>query len=146
MRNGKQKKKHRVGTQKIGSFTVPDESKTRFSFEKIDRRHTVFSLSKCTQAFWLALVETLQFWECKAIDDFLQEDYQESRHGIRFDRTISPDGFPGIDPEQLSSFQFSIGDRELGWRAYGYIYDRKFYIVWLDTEHALYTRADGNRI
>jgi hypothetical protein len=146
MRKGKQSKKHKAKLQNIGPFTVPDERKTRFSFERIDLNHGVFSLSKCNQDFWLALVETLKHWECTAIDDFLKEEHQESRHGIKFERTIEQNGFPGIDTEQLIPFQFPIGDRDLSWRAYGYISQQMFYIVWLDTEHALYKKADGSRI
>lgn len=127
----------------VPPVTVPDEKKTRFSFEKIVLNHHVFTLSKCNHDFWVSLVETLQKFECMALDDFLQEDHQGARHEIRFEKTIEPGGFPDVDTEQLIPFQFPIGGKASRWRAYGYISQQMFYIIWLDTEHALYAKANG---
>jgi len=85
----------------------------------------------------MSLIETLQNYESWAFDDFTKEDHQESRHEINFGKTIA-DGFPGVDNEQQIPFQFAIGGRTTKWRAYGYISSPMFYLVWLDTEHALY--------
>lgn len=74
--------------------------------------------------------------------DFTTDDYDQARHDIVFDQTTVPTGFPNVDTEQLSPFQFGIGDMWRGWRVHGYIALETFYIVWLDTDHLLYGRTN----
>ena len=132
------RRRHKRKHIELPNISVPDERKTRFSFEKIDFNHAVFSLDKCTQEFWVALVETLKQLESMDLAVFLESSFPDARHEIDFSKTIERDGFPGIDTEQQIPYQFPIRDKSTPWRAYGYVSYQIFYIVWLDTEHCFY--------
>ena len=140
MVNRKPGKKHRKNNS-VPEPDVPDDKKTRFSFEKLDTGHDKFALSNCGGEFWIELVQTLREAESISFDRFVERDHAQARHEIDFDKTIAPDGFfPGFNSDQLIPFQFPVplNNKKKGWRVYGYYANGFFYIVWLDVCHALY--------
>lgn len=79
------------------------------------------------------------------VDQSLDQNNDEHRHVIDFAETTET-GFWHLDTEQLAylkPWQFQVGAEES--RVAGFIVDDTFYIVWLDYNHALYTRQPRPR-
>lgn len=84
-------------------------------------------------------MQELQRYSFFTVDLFVEDDHADGRHVIDFEETTEPGGFKGMSGgEDSVAWQFALGQRQLGFRVVGYIVDDTFFIVWLDSNHALY--------
>jgi hypothetical protein len=125
----------------IPHVQLPQESSLLiFSFKHLDCAHPKFALSKCSADYLIALLETIQKYSSWTVDDFKNQNNDEARHTLWFPDTTEPDGFLGLEQDQLAyheSWQFGINPPKTLWRVHGILIDDTFYIVWLDPEHQL---------
>ena len=105
-------------------------------------------MQKCSDGFMRRLVETIHRYSCFTVEQFKEPDPNDPhRHQIYFPKSNQKDGFPGIDPTTTDlwtdeAWQFALSEStmppEHAWRVHGFISKDTFYIVWLDSAHALF--------
>lgn len=122
---------------------APPRQPLRFSFRHFHPDHPKFQLESCERDFLSELINRLAVYSSWAQEDFRDQNNNEHRHVIDFDRTTEKDGFtsaPGIDSDQLAyleAWQFEVRPMT-DWRVHGFVSDDTFFIVWLDPLHKLY--------
>jgi len=80
-----------------------------------------------------------------SVDHFKIPDNKACRHTIDWAITNIPTGFASSKPDDIGTdeaWQFGLQDEEgnvkkTPYRVHGYVYERTFYIVWLDHNHFL---------
>jgi len=124
------------------------ERPLRFSFKHLDIKSQKFSPTKCCNEYFQKLFCSLQKFSTWKVSDFTDQNNNEHRHIINFSETSEPEGFESafeLDRDQAGyaeGWQFSVDQDQpwSDWRVQGVLIDEVFYVVWLDSEHALYNR------
>lgn len=76
------------------------------------------------------------------VDEFTHQNNADARHTIDLECTAEPEGFDEIMArfDFSEAWQFGVGEKSNGWRVYGLLVDITFMVIWLASEHNLYTR------
>lgn len=123
-----------------------DDRPLRFSFKHLDCNNLKFHLSRCSAEYFHKLFEILYRFSNWTVGDFIDQNNDEHRHLIDFEKSSERDGFqhiPEIDSEQFGyheGWQFGVHPEVHWnrWRAHGILVDDTFYLVWLDQDHQLF--------
>jgi hypothetical protein len=113
-----------------------DDRFVKFSFKYLETDCNEFHVGKCSGEFLVALVRRLREYSSMPVDSFLDQENDHHRHIIDFRQTR----FPHVNLEQLAyeeSWQFQVAPWT-DWRVYGILVQDTFFVMWLDTDHALY--------
>ena len=135
------KKKRRIPAPQF-----PASKALTFSFKYLETDSAKFPMLKCDQSFWTHFAETIKRYCSFTVDDFRDQNNNEKRHTIYWPETTEPEGFTCLDQDTLrleEAWQIPVCPGEHapprgGWRAYGFLLENVFYIVWLDTKHQLW--------
>lgn len=138
-----------MASKRRGTIPVPQLPPTKnlsFSLKHLDSESAKYHVDRCNLEFCQALFASLRRYGAFTVDQFIDQNNQDGRHIINFAETTDPDGFTCLDLENLrqeEAWQIRLcpevhAPPESGWRAYGFLLDDVFYLVWLDPFHRLY--------
>lgn len=124
---------------------LPTEDRAlRFSFKYLDLEHSKFRYADCPPEFLESVWHELKRLSGWPVSEFCRYQNERANHPIHFAETSEPDGFAGLDPEQLGyaeAWQFCPRPRT-DWRIHGILIEDMFYLVWFDPHHRLYPKQN----
>jgi len=112
----------------------------KFSFKYLTDENPKFLYNEHDGIYFLKLIERLKSISTMKISEFRQGGSKSLRaHPIDWQKT-SEDGFGLPDENQLAeeAYQFALSSNEYG-RVHGFLIQNRFYTVWLDKDHKLYS-------
>lgn len=113
----------------------------KFSFKYLSSSNSKFLFNQHDGSYFLKLIERLKAISAMSINEFRQNGSKALRaHRIDWDKTTEAGGFGIANEDQLVSepYQFALSSNEYG-RVHGFLIQNRFYIVWLDKAHLLYS-------
>ena len=112
----------------------------KFSFKYLTTKHEKFNYNSQEAGYFINLIERLRDVCMMEITAFLNTRSQGLRaHPIEWEFTTENEfGLPAEEDLVDTPYQFSLSANEYG-RIHGFIIDNRFYIVWLDRKHELYS-------
>ena len=134
----------------------PDEKQyanrpVQFSFKYLVSDHELFPLTRCEAKFLAALLTKLQFYGRMPVNEFVNPNNRDHRHQFNFSDMKVPTFGVNVDGDEIdeqeqideNAWQFSISDEaQSKWRIYGFMAGYRFFIVWLDPNHAILASSD----
>ncbi len=113
-----------------------------FSFRFLKEKPKKFTYTKQGRKYFIALIERLKELSENITFENLHSVKDSTRrfHSINWSSPKVSENTFGLEPEyDDEAFQFSTSTTN-GWRIHGFILNKVFYIVWLDSNHKLYPR------
>ncbi len=134
-----------MASSRIKAREVPQEVRLlTFSFKYLSCFHPGFAIEECGADYLIALAKKLAELSLWSVHDFTDQNQNQHRHVIDWSQTTEPDGFPGIDADNLGmeypwQFALNTDDQASPWRVHGVLLEDVaiFYLVLLDPNHRL---------
>lgn len=121
--------------------TLPSADTLRFSFKFLNDTCDEFQFEQNDTSYFLKLLQRLRdISHMKMSDMSATPGHRTLRwHPITWSETIRPNGFDiPVDGANANAWQFSITKSAHG-RVHGFLIESTFFIVWLDSNHSLYS-------
>lgn len=116
----------------------------RFSFKLFDTSDEDVCPPEFQNGYTKSLMLRLRDLSTWKVSQFLNTYSKSTRnHMIAWDKTARPDGFVHLNEQYQAypAWQFSVSANEHG-RVHGLLIGNCFYVIWLDSNHAVYPGKD----